>query len=1209
MRHLTIKYPMAAAALLMTAFMLLVISGAPSVAFGAAPASVYVDERFDNYPTAALSGSNWGTTVASGSVMVEEDAGDVSNKNVKITKINTNGTVNADRKNISLSGQLVVDYRVKSDEIEGIKSAPYINNSNSTNQTGINISLEGNSIKAYNGGTNTKLQTFTAGTWYQIHIVLDTASRKYDVYVDGKLVGAQFSFRSETTSPLTYIRFAIGSNQVGTVSFDDLRVTEVPASIQLEAPYGFVIGHTHTSKVTSNYPDGTIGDVTKAAWYDSSNTAIAQVDAKGVVTAKGIGSAVITAHYAGKTASTTIDVASDVVLNGLQLDAAAYSIQQGAERATVVTAVYSNGLRNVTAAAKYSSNNSSVASVNGAGLVTGNSPGTTVITAIYGSKSAAATVTVYPVLTDLQLDTGAYSLQAGESHKTVVSAIYSDQSVRDVSLSSTYMSTNSSVAWVDRAGTVTGLSAGTTVITATYAGKSVSSNVAVSSVKLDSEGYVLQLGTSRQTTVLLQTSNGSELNVSGLASFSSSNPAVAEVDGAGKVTGKQDGSTVITAVYGQSRAVANVTVSQLGYSSQVTLPATGKSSLQVHLWAVGADPLYGIQSSFDFDPAVLKLEEVVTELFAGSREEIGANSFVRKVDGKLTGFENVTIQGGHIAYVATRMGTDAASGAKPYATLNFKVLNASGDTQLRISGTAASALAGNSIVKAPLTGVTATFDSDLPPAGTDTTPPSAPVVSVSGKTQTSVSLSWTAATDNVGVVGYKLYMNNDPTAAATVTGLTYTLTGLQPRTSYNFTVKAADAAENLSEGAAISVLTSVYTTNPSKGGGGNVPLEAVSGDKQSLKIGDLQPDTNGKLVLVLGTGKKQLLLPAEAVIALKSPNGKLEVQSEKGTVSIPLQVLKSLTALLGSEAVAKDAQISLKISAVDRQEAESLAGSASKTKDALVKSASQVLQFELSIITKDGVEKKLAFFNEPIEIKIPFDGSSGLNEQLLGVYYLNEQTKEWEYVGGLIDTVNKQITVKLNHFSVYTVLEYNKTYKDLPSGHWAFDAVNILSAKHIVNGIDAEHFAPTALTTRAEFAALLVRSLGLSAPKAIALPFNDVSSQAWYAEAIAAAYEAKLIGGRTAATFYPDDKLSREEMAVMLVRAYEVAAKGTKLQATSSSSFTDESKVSSWAVGSVNAAKNAGLMNGMESGEFQPTQWTNRAETAQAIANLLRLLP
>lgn len=85
--------------------------------------------------------------------------------------------------------------------------------------------------------------------------------------------------------------------------------------------------------------------------------------------------------------------------------------------------------------------------------------------------------------------------------------------------------------------------------------------------------------------------------------------------------------------------------------------------------------------------------------------------------------------------------------------------------------------------------------------GGDTTPPS----NVSGltspsKTSTSVSLSWNAATDNVGVAGYNIYRNGGATPIATTsgTGTTYNNTGLSPSTTYTYTVKARDAAGNVS---------------------------------------------------------------------------------------------------------------------------------------------------------------------------------------------------------------------------------------------------------------------------------------------------------------------------------------------------------------------------------------------------------------------------
>ncbi|MBW7461531.1 fibronectin type III domain-containing protein, partial [Paenibacillus sepulcri] len=65
------------------------------------------------------------------------------------------------------------------------------------------------------------------------------------------------------------------------------------------------------------------------------------------------------------------------------------------------------------------------------------------------------------------------------------------------------------------------------------------------------------------------------------------------------------------------------------------------------------------------------------------------------------------------------------------------------------------------------------------------------------KTTTSVDLSWSASTDNVGVTGYNIY-NGGTLAGSTTGALTFTVSGLTANTAYSFTVKAKDAANNLS---------------------------------------------------------------------------------------------------------------------------------------------------------------------------------------------------------------------------------------------------------------------------------------------------------------------------------------------------------------------------------------------------------------------------
>ena len=82
-------------------------------------------------------------------------------------------------------------------------------------------------------------------------------------------------------------------------------------------------------------------------------------------------------------------------------------------------------------------------------------------------------------------------------------------------------------------------------------------------------------------------------------------------------------------------------------------------------------------------------------------------------------------------------------------------------------------------------------------SGNDTTAPSTPTnLTASGTTQTTTNLSWTASTDNVGVTGYNVYQGS--TQIGTATSTTYAVTGLTPATAYSFTVRAKDAANNLS---------------------------------------------------------------------------------------------------------------------------------------------------------------------------------------------------------------------------------------------------------------------------------------------------------------------------------------------------------------------------------------------------------------------------
>ncbi|MEK3780022.1 glycosyl hydrolase family 18 protein [Paenibacillus sp. FSL K6-1566] len=105
--------------------------------------------------------------------------------------------------------------------------------------------------------------------------------------------------------------------------------------------------------------------------------------------------------------------------------------------------------------------------------------------------------------------------------------------------------------------------------------------------------------------------------------------------------------------------------------------------------------------------------------------------------------------------------------------------------------------------------------------GNDTAAPTAPAnVTVRSVTSSSVTLSWQASTDNVGVTGYDVYQGT--ALAASVTGTSATIAGLSPNTTYSFKVIAKDAAGNLSPASA-----SVTATTAEETGGGPQPTKHI----------------------------------------------------------------------------------------------------------------------------------------------------------------------------------------------------------------------------------------------------------------------------------------------------------------------------------------------------------------------------------------------
>lgn len=221
-------------------------------------------------------------------------------------------------------------------------------------------------------------------------------------------------------------------------------------------------GSKEQLKATITPSDATYRNVT----WTSSNDSVASVDNSGNVTAKSIGTAVITATTKdGKSADCTVTVKKkEIAIEFIYLDCGSLSIQKG--KSVRITAIIGPDNTTYSKTVKWSSSNEGVATVDSDGNVKAIAAGKTTITAeTVNGKIASCSISVYEnPITGITLSDSTITLKEGYSYRINANVSPSDTS-DDKTL--TWTSSNPSIATVDSDGNVTAKKAGTAVITAT----------------------------------------------------------------------------------------------------------------------------------------------------------------------------------------------------------------------------------------------------------------------------------------------------------------------------------------------------------------------------------------------------------------------------------------------------------------------------------------------------------------------------------------------------------------------------------------------------------------------------------------------------------------------------------------------------------------------------------------------------------------------
>ncbi|WJH37108.1 S-layer homology domain-containing protein [Paenibacillus sp. CC-CFT747] len=351
-----------------------------------------------------------------------------------------------------------------------------------------------------------------------------------------------------------------------------------------------------------------------------------------------------------------------------------------------------------------------------------------------------------------------------------------------------------------------------------------------------------------------------------------------------------------------------------------------------------------------------------------------------------------------------------------------------------------------------------------------------------------------------------------------------------------------------------------------------------------------------------------IVLPSSAIkeAAVKTPAAIIRIKYNDASYDLPIKLLNvdSIAKDLGADP--KDINFTISMEKVSGSVMEDIT---TEAKNLGIKVLGNPIDFN---ITAEAYGKKFEVNNfGTTYVSRTLDLPQKVNQRKTAAVLFNPSTRTFSYVPALFTDIDggTQVTLKRNGNSIYLVVETDKSFSDV-TGHWAQDDINLLASKLIIDGISVDRFSPYADVTRAEFASMLVRALGLT-PDEESAKFNDVSPTDWYAGEVETAVRTGLVQGFEDGTFRPKDKITREQMAVLVSRALKVG--GQTIDTTGITSqllagFTDKQAISAWAEEEVAQAVKAGIIQGMNNSQFAAGYTADRAQAATMLKRLLRQL-
>lgn len=234
----------------------------------------------------------------------------------------------------------------------------------------------------------------------------------------------------------------------------------------------------------------------------------------------------------------------------------------------------------------------------------------------------------------------------------------------------------------------------------------------------------------------------------------------------------------------------------------------------------------------------------------------------------------------------------------------------------------------------------------------------------------------------------------------------------------------------------------------------------------------------------------------------------------------------------------------------------------------------------------------------PVTVSLPYAPSvtEKVDTNKLTIWYIDGSGQPFPVPSARYDAAGGHIVFTTKHFSQYAVAYVQKSFADLNGYGWAKEAIEVLAAKGIINGVSESAFDPGASIKRADFVKLLVDTFGLTSDTPGS--FADVQANRYYAEAVGIAKSLGITNGAGGNRFNPEAPITREEAATFIERALTAVKAGLPAGTEDVlAAYKDANQISAYAKGSISSLVRAGLLQGND-GMLKPKGQLTRAEAA-----------